>query len=882
MSVALHPELERLTSFAQGRLEDVEIDAIEGHLAQCASCCATIRQIQEDGFMGAVRACRAAGDTPGGTTATKHDDELPRELVQHPRYRVERLLGAGGMGRVYKAEHLVMERTVALKVINRDLTDRPEVVERFRREVKAAARLVHPNIVLAHDAEQAGTSHFLVMEYVAGTTLARLVAERGALPVRLACEFMRQAALGLEYARELGMVHRDVKPQNLMVVDTKDGPIVKILDFGLARVASAVRLEATASTAEAAVGTAAMTNAGMVLGTADYIAPEQVEDPHSADIRADIYGLGCTFYFVLTGQPPFVEESVVQTLQAQRERTPPPIGKLRPDVPGGLGPILTRMLAKDPAERFQTPAEVAQALSALLEDDKPSVRRRWPWVALGAGLLLTAGIAAYITRDAAPASAPIPEPTAQARPDDGVPGELLVIDTGLGPSTCVALSADSTRILSGSSRGIVSLWDARTGRAVQRFEGHTRPVCGVAFTRDGATAVSAGEDETVRVWDTAVGTQERVIAWRSEPLQCLALAPDGRHILAGSRQGNLRLWERATGRVLWMRGGHTGPVHCVAFGPDGKLALSTDGAVEGGRTSGTIRLWEVDSGKELRVLAGHSRHVGAAAFSPDGKTVLSGSRDGTLRLWDAATGTEQRRITTTLWTESVAWSPDGQRALTGGRDPAVRLWDLRAGTLLYRCLGHTDAAISVAFDAGGRRGVSSSWDGAIRLWRLPEPDHGNQPSSDQVLIQGTWLVTATEVLGQPLPPDIVDTVKPTLTFAGDRMAVGPRAALQIAKQMLDAASDGGLLPGDVAALVEDRLEATFHLDATRGLATIDVLTVGRVRKTALGVYALDGDNLKLCLALDPSRADDRPREFSSKGIIPRVLLTLKRQQSTDK
>src|SRR5262249_36762668 len=142
---------------------------------------------------------------------------VPPELADHPRYRVVGLLGSGGMGVVFKAEHLVMERPVALKVISRGLIDRPAVMERFRREVKAAARLSHPNIVTAHDAEQAGDTHFLVMEFVEGTTLARLVNERGLLPVAEACDYVRQAALGLQHAFEHGMVHRDIKPHNLMV-----------------------------------------------------------------------------------------------------------------------------------------------------------------------------------------------------------------------------------------------------------------------------------------------------------------------------------------------------------------------------------------------------------------------------------------------------------------------------------------------------------------------------------------------------------------------------------------------------------------------------------------------------------------------------------------
>src|SRR5262249_30361165 len=212
--------------------------AIEAHVPGCEVCCRALHEIAPDTFVGLLQA--GAGEKPGETVALpqrgadRKTPELPPEFVDHPRYRVRELLGVGGMGVVYKAEHRLMERTVALKVINPELTAQPQFVDRFLREFRAAGRLQHPNIVAAYDADKAGDRHFLVMEYVEGISLSRYVEKRGPLPVGLACHFMRQTALGLQHAFEQGMVHRDIKPHNLMV--TRKGQI-KILDFGLARFA---------------------------------------------------------------------------------------------------------------------------------------------------------------------------------------------------------------------------------------------------------------------------------------------------------------------------------------------------------------------------------------------------------------------------------------------------------------------------------------------------------------------------------------------------------------------------------------------------------------------------------------------------------------------
>jgi putative intracellular protease/amidase/predicted Ser/Thr protein kinase len=364
--VATHPSNDQLRAFAQGRLSGDSLLEMEAHISRCSACCAKLANIPDDTLVCRLRAGATLHATPAQTqippvpasivSGTTADLVMPEELRNHPRYQVVRRLGEGGMGVVFQAVHRMMERDVALKVINSSLISHPGAVERFQMEVKAAAKLQHPNIVVAHDAEQVGSLHFLVMEYVEGVSLDRLVEKRGPLPIEQACHFIRQAAQGLQHAHEKGMVHRDIKPQNLMV--TRKGQ-VKILDFGLARFLQGP-LDSEAGPKKP------LTMMGTVLGTPDYIAPEQVSDSRTVDTRADIYSLGCTFYFLLTGSVPFPGGTSLRKALAHVDTMPLPVRSLRKDVPPELLPVLDRMMAKRPEDRQQTPAEVVREITEAM------------------------------------------------------------------------------------------------------------------------------------------------------------------------------------------------------------------------------------------------------------------------------------------------------------------------------------------------------------------------------------------------------------------------------------------------------------------------------------------------------------------------------------
>jgi serine/threonine-protein kinase len=281
-------------------------------------------------------------------------------------YRILELVGKGGMGRVYKALHQTMNRTVALKVLSPSLVNTPKARALFNHEVQTAARLNHPNIVHAYDAGAIKGRHYLAMEFIAGSTLRHLVHERGPLPIGIACEVIRQAGLGLQHAHEHGLVHRDIKPANLMVSMTGTTTPeageesagrqlrVTILDFGLAQLHRRSKR-----------GAAEDPEAGRhpITGTPDFMSPEQARNRDMVDIRSDLYSLGCTFYFLLTGQVPFPGGGLLDKLIRHHSEVPQAPEKIRPRVPPTVAAVVLKLIAKEPAERFQKPQELADALA---------------------------------------------------------------------------------------------------------------------------------------------------------------------------------------------------------------------------------------------------------------------------------------------------------------------------------------------------------------------------------------------------------------------------------------------------------------------------------------------------------------------------------------
>ena len=276
-------------------------------------------------------------------------------------YVIHDKLGEGGMGKVYRARDTRTDKHVALKVIRPSLIANPVIRGRYEREVQAATALRHPNVVGLLDAGEADGKHYMAMEFVDGIDLARLVRTHGILPIAEACEYLRQASLGLQAAHDLGFVHRDIKPSNIVVSGERHLPgtgepaSVKILDMGLVR---------TIGFEEPAGGTD-LTRDGTVVGTPDYMAPEQAKNSSSVDHRADLYSLGCTFYYLVTGKPPFAKGTPIEKILRHQLDPPPPLQLARPDVPTELATLVARLLSKRPDERPQTARELAELLAPM-------------------------------------------------------------------------------------------------------------------------------------------------------------------------------------------------------------------------------------------------------------------------------------------------------------------------------------------------------------------------------------------------------------------------------------------------------------------------------------------------------------------------------------
>jgi YD repeat-containing protein len=715
------PDRDVLRAFAIGLLSEDKLSELCVHLEQCVDCrqrleesldaadeLLALLQSQEslEGYeheaeCGQAIAGVLRAQSVGSTTVTDTVDVAMPSRQYHLRAK----LGAGGMGAVFQVVHTRLGRVMALKVLLPERVRQPEAVARFDREIRLVGQLDHPNIVRPTDGGEENDVHFLVMEYVDGVDLSALVAQAGPLSIADACEIARQAAVGLQHAHQRSIVHRDIKPSNLMV--DRCGT-VKILDFGVANLWADVDEQ--------------LTTAHHVMGTLDYMAPEQADDAHEVDHRADLYGLGATLYKLLCGEAPLAAEgrrSVLQKLRALAAEEIRPIRQRRAEVPEELAAVLDGLLAKDPAARCQTAAEAAAALAPWATgSDLPRLLERIQPVPGGAEAIERRECETYCDR----LSFLTALDDVREAGDSSRPGRAnSALQTGDSPAASVesrALAATPAvcrahprrgwggRMLAATAGialvvvmlGVVIHLRGRYGELTIDIQPNRAQIVLDAKRPSAPAAIPSwfpappADDDAWPLGLESAGVEPALVGLVPRParlagirhwqirfaplsdtsandtcrkLRSVSWSPDGRLLAVAGGRGDVRLLS-PDGRVLHEQlGAHTQHARPLAWSADG-LRLATTGLDE------IVRLWDGDLGL-LRSLRDHQAYTLSAAWDPVSGRLASGDSAGKVLVWDAE-GRLLKVLESEGWVWGLAWSPDGQRLAAQARNE-IWLWD---------------------------------------------------------------------------------------------------------------------------------------------------------------------------------------------------------------
>jgi WD40 repeat protein len=702
-----------LAAFHLGDLLEAELEELGEHMERCPRCEEAYRALEglSDPTLTAYRQSATAD-------LLRESDALPGRVGD---YEILAEIGRGGMGVVYQARHVRLGRLVALKMLLGGCVADPEQRQRFRAEAEAVARLQHPHIVQLfevgdYEAGEGLPCPYFTLEFVEGGSLAQRLAGRPA-PPRQAAAWLEPLARAVHYAHHQDIIHRDLKPSNVLL--TRDGQ-PKICDFGVAKFLAGSDLK---------------TLSGMLVGTAEYMAPEQAEGKTAAEPATDVYALGAILYEMLTGRPPFKGTSTLDTLNQVRQVEPVPPRRLQPRLPRDLETVCLKCLEKDPRRRYGSAEALAEDLRRF-QEGRPIIarpvsgweraakwcRRRPAQAAQAAALVavtllgLTGVIWQLLRAEAAKEVAIRERDAAQWQTyRANIAAATSALQLGNFNAAQGYLEATAAKYRNWEWRHLFSRLDS----SQRALRGHEGAVAAVAFSPDGTCVVSASDDLIVRWWDLGTGRAVAVLPGRRPEPGFIRFSLDGKHLALPSTDGTVRLVELATPSRLRDRSqdgvvlrGHAPPHECIGFSPDGSRIATR-------AKDGTGHLWDATTGAHLVALSPRVTPLTRMAFSPSGEQLAGGAHDGTIYVWDAASGS-----TLVAWqahatpVEALAFNPDGTRLVSSAHYPdhTLRLWDVATGRPVTTLTGHKNLASSLAFSGDGSRILSASWDQTARLW----------------------------------------------------------------------------------------------------------------------------------------------------------------------